>query len=177
GAALMLLKGGQNPSAAPDTTALASNAAPAPQNGGRTAVPGDTQRFVSGGTTTPAGGDQTGSGTGTPAGGTRTTGGERSTPPPVPSVDPARAADALDVLFTSLDDRTLPAGVVRDSALKVYDGAGVAEKDRGFAAYIVANAFAALDDRTRALEWARKSVAHDPSSRAYQALVRDLSGP
>jgi hypothetical protein len=92
-------------------------------------------------------------------------------------VDPARAADALDVLFTGLDDHTLQAPLVRDSALKFYAGAGVADKDRGFAAYVVANAFAALEDRPRALEWARKSVTHDRANRAYQQLVRDLSGP
>ncbi len=76
-----------------------------------------------------------------------------------------------------LDDHTLQPALVRDSALKFYRAAGVAEKDRGFAAYVAANAFAALEDRTRALEWARKGVTHDPANRAYQQLVRDLSGP
>jgi hypothetical protein len=36
---------------------------------------------------------------------------------------------------------------------------------------------AALDDRSRALAWARKAVIHDPTTRAYEQLVRDLSGP
>ena len=172
GAGVMLLKGGEagTPPAASDSTAMSRGAPPAPQNGAGALVPSDTQRFVNGGTATPTGGGQpTGGGTTTPAGG-----GARTTPP-APSVDPARAADALDGLFTGLDDHSLQAALVRDSALKVYQGAGVAEKDRGFAAYVIANAFAALDDRGRALEWARKGVTHDPANRAYQQLVRDLS--
>ena len=173
GAGVILLKGGQAPPAASDTTAMTGGAAQLPQNGGPAAVTDDTQRFVSGGTATPTGGGQPAGGTTTPAGG-----GERPTPPvPRPSVDAARAANDLDALFTGLDDRTLQPALVRDSALKFYEGAGVAEKDRGFAAYVVANAFAVLDNRARALEWAQKSVTHDPANRAYQQLVRDLSGP
>jgi len=169
GAGVMLLGGDRTPPVTPDSTALSGGAPPAPQNGSQTAVPSDTQRFVNGGTATPPGGRPTGGGTATPAGG-----GERTTPP-VSNVDAARAADALDGLFTGLDDHSLQAALVRDSALKVYEAAGVAEKDRGFAAYVIANAFAALDDRGRALEWARKGVTHDPANRAYQQLVRDLS--
>jgi serine/threonine-protein kinase len=173
GAGVMLLKGGGTGPVAPDSATIATGNPPVPANDGRTGSPGDTQRFVAqGGTATPAGGDRPAGPTTTPAGG-----GERTTPPPVATVDPARAADALDALFTGLDDHTLRAPLVRDSALKFYEGAGVAEQDRGFAAYVVANAFAALEDRPRALEWARKSVTHDPANRAYQQLVRDLSGP
>jgi len=158
GAAAVLLKGGGTGPVAPDSGTTAGGPAPVARNGGQTAVPSDTQRFVSGGTATPAGGG-------------------RTTPPPVASVDPARAADALDALFMGLDDHTLQAALVRDSALKFYAAAGVTEKDRGFAAYVAANAFAALEDRPRALEWARKAVIHDPASRAYPALVQSLSGP
>ncbi len=139
-------------------------------------------------TSRPNGGTQGPSGTsgGTqppPTGGGGTTGGGTAPPPvtggggPVATVSPAGAADALDALFTGLDDRTVTATQVRDSALRIYQGAGVGEQDRGFAAYITANALAALDDRPGALTWARRAVQHDPNSRAYQQLVRDLSGP
>jgi hypothetical protein len=157
--------------AGPDTTTSTSGALPAPSNQGGIATPGDTQRFVTqGGTTTPLGG-RTETETSTPAGG-----GERRTAPPR-SVDPAGAFAALDSLFEGLDSRILQPTVVRDSALRIYNGPGVSEKDRGFAAYVAANAYAALDDRATALEWARKAVTHDPASRAYPALVQSLSGP
>jgi serine/threonine-protein kinase len=163
--------------AAPDS-AQATNTAPRPS------VPSDTQRFAGSGTALPGGGAAPES-VATSTGNTETRGttaapaGDGGRPPvaPVSGVNPARVADSLDALFTGLDDRSLPAATVREAAQRLYDAAGVAEKDRGFAAYVVANAFAVLDDRPRALEWARKSVTHDPATRAYQQLVRDLSGP
>ena len=91
-------------------------------------------------------------------------------------IDPARAANAVDALFLALDERTMPSAAIRDSAIRIYNGTGVAEKDRAFAAYVVANAVAQLDDRGGAIEWARRAVRHDPGSRAYQQLVSDLSG-
>ena len=92
-------------------------------------------------------------------------------------VDAARADVALDSLMEKFDAEALAATVIRDSALSIYNGDGVSEKDRGFAAYIASSAYARLDDRPEALRWARLAVQRDPSVRAYGQLVTSLSQP
>jgi hypothetical protein len=56
----------------------------------------------------------------------------------------------------------------------VYDAPGVSVKNRALAAYLVANAFAKLDDRTQGCEWARRAATTDPATRSYAALSQSL---
>jgi serine/threonine-protein kinase len=102
--------------------------------------------------------------------------------PPQPSVDVGRADDLLNNLFDKLDAHTITAAVARDSAEHIYNAPGVARTDQAFAAYVMANAFAALDDqnpgqghKATALRWAQQAVTLNPV-RAYTQLVHDLSG-
>jgi serine/threonine-protein kinase len=91
-------------------------------------------------------------------------------------IDPVRAATALNVLFDRLDAKTLDARLIRDSALTLYDAASVSTVDKAFAAYVVANAYAALDDRANACRWARQATARD-TKEFYTVLERDLCAP
>jgi hypothetical protein len=100
---------------------------------------------------------------------------------PIGTIDIGRAGDLLDDLLTKLTNHSLDPAVVRDSAEHVFNASGVGRDDQAFAAYVVANAFAVLDDREpgrghkgTALEWARRAVSISPTT-AYQALVTDLS--
>jgi len=170
--AAWLIKGRAPAAADSSTTTIDST------NGGRPAA--DTGRSLAGGGTpapppvnTTSGGSSSGAPAGRQGGAEPAGGGGGAV---ALTVDPARAADALDALFMSLDERSMSAAAVRDSAMRVYNGTGVAGKDRAFAAYVTANALAALDDRSGALEWARRAVQDDPTPRAYQQLVRDLTG-
>jgi hypothetical protein len=81
-----------------------------------------------------------------------------------------------------LGSHAIAAAVVRDSAQDIFNASGITRDDQAFAAYVVASAFATLDDeepgrghKTTALEWARKAVTISPT-RAYQQLVHDLGG-
>ncbi|HET7249345.1 MAG TPA: serine/threonine-protein kinase [Gemmatimonadales bacterium] len=98
------------------------------------------------------------------------------------SIDVARANDVLDDLFNNLADHKVAASLARDSAEHVFNAAGVSKKDQAFAAYVIANAFAQLDDqepgrghKASAITWAQRAAALDPSP-AYQRLAHDLSG-
>jgi len=106
-----------------------------------------------------------------------------TTPPPRPTIDVARADALLNDLFDKLDGKTISAGTARDSAEHIYNAQGVSRTDKAFAAYVMANAFAALDDqepgrghKEAALRWARQAVDLNPA-RAYTQLVHDLSQP
>jgi serine/threonine-protein kinase len=101
-----------------------------------------------------------------------------------PRVDVARAGALLDDLFEKLDGKTLAATVVRDSAQHIYNAAGMARADQAFAAYVLANSFAQLDDeqpgrghKSTALRWARQAAVLQPGTRSYDQLVHDLSQP
>jgi Protein kinase domain len=105
-------------------------------------------------------------------------------PPPVrPSIDLARAGDALNDLFDSFDAKSISANATRDSAQHIYDASGISISDKAMAAYVLSSAYARLDDeqpgkgfRTSALRWAREAASLAPGNRAYQALVVSLSG-
>jgi serine/threonine-protein kinase len=106
-----------------------------------------------------------------------------STTPARPIVTDARApaqpaipvAAQLNDLFDRID--ALDGVTLRDSAKAVFDTPGVAPKDRALAAYLVANAYAKLDDRARGCEWARRAAGLDAVVRSYAALVRSLCEP
>jgi hypothetical protein len=98
------------------------------------------------------------------------------------AIEVRRASDLLDDLLTRLGSHAIAAAVVRDSAQDIFNASGITRDDQAFAAYVVASAFATLDDeepgrghKTTALEWARKAVTISPT-RAYQQLVHDLGG-
>ena len=57
------------------------------------------------------------------------------------------------------------------------DSPGVSSKDRALAAYLVANAYAKLDDRARGCEWSRRAASLDATVRSYPALVQSLCQP
>jgi len=94
---------------------------------------------------------------------------------PAETVDSARAFDALDALFTHFQDSTIATDLARDSVSRIYNGTRVAPKDRAYAAYILANVYARLNDRRTATQWARKAAQLDPGSNAYAQLVHDLT--
>ena len=115
----------------------------------------------------------------TPSGGTGTPP-ETSRPPARAAVNPARAAALLDDLFDAVTDTLRTDGTLRmarDSASHIFEAAGVGADERAFAAYVVANAFAALDDRRSACRWAEQAVRIRASVAAYGALGRALCGP
>ena len=96
------------------------------------------------------------------------------------AVNPARAAALLDDLFDAVTDSLRTDGtarMVRDSASHIFASSGVGPDDRAFAAYVVANAFAALDDRRSACRWAQQAVQLKAAVAAYGALGRALCGP
>ncbi|MBI3983566.1 MAG: hypothetical protein HY337_11700 [Gemmatimonadetes bacterium] len=93
------------------------------------------------------------------------------------------AVDADAWLFAALErldpDRTLPPSVataIRDTAQVFYSLADITPTDKAFAAYVIANAYAEVNDTPSALTWAREAVSLNPNSRSYQALVTSLSG-
>ncbi|HLQ58657.1 MAG TPA: hypothetical protein VK113_04000, partial [Gemmatimonadales bacterium] len=105
-------------------------------------------------------------------------------PPAETRINPAQANRLLEDLIEKLDASTIAPATVRDSAQHIFNTRGIATTDSAFAAYILANAFAALDDReprrghkATALQWARQAANLQPTSRAYQQLVQDLARP
>jgi hypothetical protein len=83
----------------------------------------------------------------------------------------------LNDLFDKFGSRALAATTIRDSALDIYNARGVAAKDRAFAAYVASNAYARLDDRTKARQYARESARLDPGNNSYQVLQNSLCQP
>jgi serine/threonine-protein kinase len=90
-------------------------------------------------------------------------------------VDPAKAGALLNGWFDRIDN--LDGATLRDSAQAVFDSPGVASTDRALAAYLIANAYAKLDDRARGCEWSRRATSLDPGVRSYAALVQSLCQP
>jgi serine/threonine-protein kinase len=105
--------------------------------------------------------------------------------PPVggPATIQVAAADADAWLFAAFErlgsDRPLPvatANAIRDTAQAYYLLAATTQKDKAFAAYVIASAYVEINDLPNALRWAREAVKLDPGSRSYEALVTSLSG-
>ena len=121
---------------------------------------------------------------------TGTTGGLRDSVTPAPlshtggaAINVAQASDLLDDLFNNLSDHKVSATVARDSAEHIFNAPGIAKSDQAFAAYVLANAFAQLDDqepgqghKATAISWAQRATSLDPGSAAYRRLAHDLSG-
>lgn len=90
------------------------------------------------------------------------------------------AADAfgwLDERLALLADESVPhlARGIIDTATAFYSLPDIKAKDKAFAAYVIANAYAELDDRNQALRWAEEASHLEPGNRAYRTLVDDLS--
>ena len=92
-------------------------------------------------------------------------------------IDAARAYDLVDDLFDKFRNKVLAAATIRDSALDIYRAPGVRPKDRAFAAYVASNAYARLDDRGKACQYARESARLDPDNHPYQVLQNSLCQP
>ncbi|HXQ27876.1 MAG TPA: serine/threonine-protein kinase [Gemmatimonadales bacterium] len=92
-----------------------------------------------------------------------------------PAVDPTHASALLNGWFDRIDD--MDGATLRDSAKAIYNLGGVATPDRALAAYLVANAYAKLEDRGHGCEWARHAASLDPATRSYPALVQSLCNP
>jgi hypothetical protein len=96
-------------------------------------------------------------------------------------VSEANAQARLDSLFELFDlGGHTPATVataIRDTASAYYGTTTVSQKHRAYAAYLVSNAEGALENRPEALRWARIAADLDPSNRAYQANLTNLSRP
>jgi hypothetical protein len=90
----------------------------------------------------------------------------------------------LGDLFDKFDANAIGAVSARDSAQRVLGTRGLAMADSAFAAYILANVEAKLDDqeprhghKATALGWAQLAVRLQPSNRAYRQIAQDLSRP
>jgi serine/threonine-protein kinase len=87
---------------------------------------------------------------------------------------PASATARLNDWFDRIDD--IPGAALRDSARAVFDTPGLGATDRALAAYLVANAYAKLEQRAAGCEWARRAAGLDAGVRSYQVLARSLCG-
>jgi hypothetical protein len=83
-------------------------------------------------------------------------------------IDPARAGDILEGLIEST-----PA-VIRDSATKVFNTAGVVDSNKAFAACMIAQAEQGLSNRASALRWADTGLRRNPSLTSCQNVVQTL---
>ena len=105
--------------------------------------------------------------------------GRRVAPPPIRrttalGLDPARAADSLNKLFDHID--ALSGEKLRNAALDIFNTEGISNKNKAFAAYLVATGWSKLDDPGDTCAWARRAVNLDRSSRAYAALQQSACG-
>ncbi len=79
--------------------------------------------------------------------------------------------------FELLDTASVPHLVpgIRDTASAYFDLPNISTSDKALAAYVLANAYAEIDNREEALKWAREAARLEPNNRAYQALVESLA--
>jgi hypothetical protein len=97
--------------------------------------------------------------------------------PQLPSVDVAQADDRLMELYEAVVDSLAIAGtfrMARDSSQRFFDAPGIRTTDKAFAAYVIANAYAELDDKRSGCRWAQQAKQIESSNQAYQVLERDL---
>ncbi len=87
------------------------------------------------------------------------------------AIDPTKAGVILDALI----DR--PPAVILDSAQLVYNAAGVGQRDRAFAACLVAQAYSSKHDNTLALRWANQGLALDATLSSCRQIVQTVSQP
>jgi hypothetical protein len=83
-------------------------------------------------------------------------------------VDPARAADALDLLQDEVDRDPLRA---RDSALVLYNATAVSNTDKAMAAFIIANTYWKAGDRPTGCQWITRARGLDPAMPTYATVA------
>ncbi len=103
----------------------------------------------------------------------------RASPPPAPAaatsrMDVSKAYDALDTLFLARLDSTT-AAMVRDSALKFYNAAGISQKDKGYAAFVVGQAFFQLKERATGCSYIRIASTIDPGDHSYARVLEQCN--
>src|ERR1041385_859186 len=87
-----------------------------------------------------------------------------------PRIDVAHAFDALDnLMLNTLNQST--AVLVRDSALAFYNAAGIGQKDKAYAAFVVGHAFFELNDRPTGCRYIRAAVDLDPANPTYPTVL------
>jgi serine/threonine-protein kinase len=104
-------------------------------------------------------------------------------PPPVnTATNPAwisleNAEDNLLELMFRFDEPDPNHAAIRDTATAYYNAVGITDADRALAAFVTAQAiFDGTQDRLRAIDWARRAVALDGTSRSYRDLLNRLQG-
>jgi serine/threonine protein kinase len=88
---------------------------------------------------------------------------------PVGSIDVTHAFDLLDGMMNRLDKAS--ATWIRDSAMAFYNAPGISRPDKGYAAFLVANAWWSLNDRTRGCQWVRTAMQLDPGNTTYPKVI------
>jgi serine/threonine-protein kinase len=94
--------------------------------------------------------------------------------PPAGHINVAAARDALDDLFLEKLDSTT-AVMVRDSALKLYDAAGIAPKDKAYAAFVAGQAWFQLKQRATGCRYVRTANSLDPGDPTYARLLEQCN--
>jgi eukaryotic-like serine/threonine-protein kinase len=97
--------------------------------------------------------------------------------PIVAAIDVAQANDRLGELFDAVAESSATDGtrrMARDSAKKFFDARGIAVADKAFAAYVLANAFDGLGDRSTGCRWAQQANQIETGNQAYQLMERSL---
>jgi serine/threonine protein kinase len=102
--------------------------------------------------------------------GGQTTGGQTTVPPSRSTINPARAFELLDEMMMNQLNAT-SASWIRDSAMKFYNAAGVAQKDKAYAAFVAGNALFNLNNRSEGCRWVRTATQLDPNNSAYTGLL------
>ncbi|HET9387619.1 MAG TPA: serine/threonine-protein kinase [Gemmatimonadales bacterium] len=110
--------------------------------------------------------------------------GGNTTPPRVTRINPAQANTLLEDLFEKFDSKAIAAVSARDSAQHVLNTRGITTADSAFAAFILANVEAKLEDqeprrghKATAVGWAQLAARLEPTNRAYQRIAQDLGEP
>ncbi|GIW51601.1 MAG: hypothetical protein KatS3mg081_0956 [Gemmatimonadales bacterium] len=122
-------------------------------------------------TTTTATATQAPSGGG-PAAGTLPARAER--PEPRIGLSAETATDWLDAKLALLVAGSVPhllPGII-DTAEAYFNLPDISIEDKAFAAYVIANAYAEINDLREALRWAREALRLQPNKESYQALVQ-----
>jgi hypothetical protein len=85
-------------------------------------------------------------------------------------VNLAAAGDALNLLLDSID--VYPATMVQDSAQTLFSATGITARDKAMAAFVIANTYFKLNDRTRGCDWVRQASRLAPSDPSYARFVQ-----
>jgi hypothetical protein len=87
-----------------------------------------------------------------------------------PRIDVARAQELLDTLYLN---RLVPmtAGMVRDSAIHIFNAPGITTSDKAYAAFVYGMALVQMNDRERGCEWVRRARDLNPTDTTYPKIL------